>query len=169
MKLSEEMQAALNKQIALELDASQFYLAAAGWCEISGYEGGAAYLYAQSDEERAHMLKVIKFMNGLGIRATIPAASQPKVDPTSLEDVLTMSLAQEQQVTASVNESFSLANKTSEYVVLDILEWFIAEQTHEETKFEALLQKFETIGRDNLAVTEIDKILAASAGADEQS
>ncbi|MYD58599.1 MAG: ferritin, partial [Cenarchaeum sp. SB0678_bin_8] len=33
MKLSEEMTTALNDQIALEMTASQFYLAAAGWCE----------------------------------------------------------------------------------------------------------------------------------------
>ena len=164
MKLSDEMTTALNDHVALELAASQFYLSAAGWCEVSGYDGGAAYLYAQSEEERAHMLKIIKFMNSLGIRAIIPAVSQPNVNPESLENLLSMSLANEQSVTASINSTLSLAYKLPEYSVIDLLEWFATEQVHEETKFEAILQKFDTIGRDGLAVAEIDKILASSAG-----
>ena len=39
------------------------------------------------------------------------------------------------------------------------------EQVQEETKFETLLQKFDLIGRDKLAINEIDKILAADAAA----
>ncbi|MXZ93111.1 MAG: ferritin [Cenarchaeum sp. SB0661_bin_35] len=162
MKLSEEMTTALNDQIALEMTASQFYLSAAGWCEISGYDGGAAYFYAQADEEREHMLKIIKFMNNIGVRAITPAVSQPNVNPTSLEDVISMSLANEQAVTVAINDILSLAYKLSEYSVIEILEWFVAEQVHEESKFEAILQKFETIGRDGLAVAEIDRILATS-------
>lgn len=162
MKLSEEMTTALNDQITLELAASQFYLSAAGWCEISGYDGGAAYFYAQSDEERTHMVKIIKFMNSIGVRATIPATPQPNVNPEGLEGIISMSLANEQNVTAAINEMLSLAYKLSEYSVIEILEWFVAEQVHEESKFEAILQKFNTIGRDGLAVAEIDKILAAT-------
>ncbi|MXY61290.1 MAG: ferritin, partial [Cenarchaeum sp. SB0665_bin_23] len=139
MKLSEEMTTALNDQIALEMTASQFYLSAAGWCEISGYDGGAAYFYAQADEEREHMLKIIKFMNNIGVRAITPAVSQPNVNPTSLEDVISMSLANEQAVTVAINDILSLAYKLSEYSVIEILEWFVAEQVHEESKFEAIL------------------------------
>lgn len=166
MKLSEEMTTALNDQIALEMTASQFYLSAAGWCEISGYDGGAAYFYAQADEEREHMLKIIKFMNNIGVRAITPAVSQPNVNPTSLEDVISMSLANEQAVTVAINDILSLAYKLSEYSVIEILEWFVSEQVHEESKFEAILQKFETIGRDGLAVAEIDRILATSPTGD---
>jgi len=45
------------------------------------------------------------------------------------------------------------------------LEWFVNEQVQEETKFETLLQKFDLIGRDKLAINEIDKLLAAQATA----
>lgn len=166
MKLSEEMATALNNQITLEMAASQFYLASAGWCEVSGYDGGATYFYAQADEERTHMLKIIKFMNGIGVRAITPAVPQANVNPENLEDLISMSLANEQNVTAAINEALSLAHNLSEYSVIDMLEWFVVEQVHEESKFEAILQKFETIGRDGLAVTEIDKILGATVGAE---
>ena len=53
------MQKALNNQITLEASASNSYMAMASWCEVTGYEGGASFFYAQSDEERTHMLKFI--------------------------------------------------------------------------------------------------------------
>ena len=164
MRISKKMVQALNKQIKLEDNASQFYLAAASWAEGAGYEGAAAYYYAQSDEERAHMLKVVKFLNSLGISPTIPAVSEPAASHESLEDSLKASLKNEQAVTEAVHALLTLASKNSDYSVLELLEWFASEQAHEETKFEAILQKFDTIGRDGLAVAEIDRILASQAG-----
>lgn len=166
MKISEEMKQTLNNQISMEAAASQYYLATASWCEISGYDGGAAYFYAQSDEERMHMLKIVRFLNGLGVPSVIPAVAKPSVSPESLEDALKTSLANEQAVTAAIRNALVLAHKNTDYATLDILHWFANEQVQEETKFEALLQKFDTIGRDPLAVAEIDKMLAAQAGAE---
>lgn len=166
MKISEDMKQTLNNQISMEAAASQYYLATASWCEISGYDGGAAYFYAQSDEERMHMLKIVRFLNGLGVSSVIPAVAKPNVSPKSLEDALKTSLANEQAVTAAIKNALVLAHKNTDYATLDILHWFANEQVQEETKFEALLQKFDTIGRDPLAVAEIDKMLAAQAGAE---
>ena len=56
MKISDDLKQALDNQVRLEAAASNAYLAMASWSEIAGYEGAAAYFYAQSDEERTHML-----------------------------------------------------------------------------------------------------------------
>lgn len=164
MRISKKTTLALNEQIKLEADASQFYLAAASWAEASGYEGAAAYYYAQADEERTHMLKLVKFLNSISISPTIPAIAKPTASHTSLEDSLKMSLKKEQAVTEAIHALLILANKNADYAALDILEWFAAEQVHEESKFEAILQKFDIVGRDGLAIIEIDKILATQVG-----
>ncbi|NIT99526.1 MAG: ferritin, partial [Nitrosopumilaceae archaeon] len=39
------------------------------------------------------------------------------------------------------------------------LQWFVNEQIEEEKTFETILQKFDLIGRDKLALNEIDKYL----------
>ena len=39
------------------------------------------------------------------------------------------------------------------------IEWFVHEQIEEEDLFESMLQKFDVIGRDKLALHEIDKLL----------
>ena len=49
--LSKKIEKALNKQITVEAESSQVYLAMASWAETLGFEGVAQFMYAHSDEE----------------------------------------------------------------------------------------------------------------------
>jgi len=163
MKISKTMQNALNNQIALEANASSNYLAMASWCEITGYEGGASFFYAQTNEERTHMLKIVHYLNNLGVPAIIPAIKLPVSNFKSLENVLKTALNSEQKVTAAIHKMVEIAQKEKDHSTYAFLEWFVNEQVQEETKFETLLLKFELIGRDKLAINEIDKHLGSQA------
>ncbi len=163
MKISAKMKKALDGQIVLEASASNNYLAMASWCEVTGYAGSASYFYAQSDEERMHMLKIIRYLNNLGEIAAIPAVKAPVSSYKSLEDLIKIALKGEQSVTRAIHSMVEIAQKEKDHSSYVFLEWFVNEQVQEETKFETLLQKFDLIGRDKLAINEIDKILAAEA------
>jgi len=64
--LNKLIQDALNKQVQMEAESSQAYLAMATWADIQpGLQGVTNFFYQQSDEERQHMLKLIKFVNEL--------------------------------------------------------------------------------------------------------
>ncbi len=163
MKISPKMKKSLNDQIALEAAASNNYLAMASWCEVTGYQGSADYFYAQSDEERTHMLKVVHYLNDMGTTATISAIKAPTGSFKSLEGILKTALKNEQTVTAAIHKMVEITQKEKDHSTYAFLEWFVNEQVQEETKFETLLQKFDLIGRDKLAINEIDKILAAES------
>lgn len=163
MKISAVMKKQLNEQIELEANASGAYLAMASWAEVTGYDGAASYFYAQSDEERIHMLKIIKYMNIIGAGATIPKTSQQPNTFKSLEMIIKTALQNERTVTKAIHKMVKTAQKDGDHSTYDFLSWFVKEQVHEEAQFEALLQKFEIIGRDNIAVNEIDKIMASQA------
>ena len=167
MRLSPKMKKALNDQIALEGLASSSYLAMASWCEVTGYKGGAEYFYAQSDEERTHMLKIVHFLNDMGTAATIPALKAPTATYKSLEGLIKTALKNEQAVTKAIHKMVEITQKEKDHSTYAFLEWFVNEQVQEETKFETLLQKFDLIGRDKIAINEIDKILAAEATSPE--
>jgi ferritin len=64
--LSEKLEKVLNNQIQIEAESSQVYLSMASWAEGKGLEGIATFMYDQSDEERMHMLKLIKYVNERG-------------------------------------------------------------------------------------------------------
>ena len=69
--LTKSIAEALNKQIRIEAESSQIYLAMACWAEVQGLEGVSQFMYAQSNEEREHMLKLVKYVNERGDHAVI--------------------------------------------------------------------------------------------------
>lgn len=164
MKISQRMKKLLNDQITLEGFASNYYLSIASWAEITGYDGAANFFYLQADEERQHMLKIIHFLNGLGVDATIPAIKQPPKSFQSFESLFKIALKNEQAVTKAIHKMVEIAQKEKDHSSFDFLQWFVKEQVQEETKFEAILQKFNLIGRDKIAINEIDKSLASKYG-----
>lgn len=155
------MKKLLNDQITMEGYASSYYLSMASWAEITGYDGAAKYFYLQADEERQHMLKIIHFLNELGVGATVPSIKQPPQTFKSFESLFKTALKNEQAVTKAIHKMVEIAQKEKDHASFDFLQWFVKEQVQEETKFETILQKFNLIGRDKLAINEIDKSLAS--------
>ena len=74
------MQEALNNQVKLEAASSYAYLAMASWSDIQpGLNNVSEYFFKQSDEERIHMLKLMRFINERGGFAMVPTLGQPIV------------------------------------------------------------------------------------------
>ncbi len=163
MKISSKMTKALSDQIAMESFASNYYLSMASWCEVTGYEGAANFFYQHGDEERQHMLKVVHHLNGIGVQAVIPQVKQPPKTFNSLESICKTALGNEKAVTTSINKIVELAQKEKDHSTFVFLQWFVNEQIEEEKLFETILQKFVLIGRDKLAINEIDKALGGMA------
>ncbi len=163
MKISPNTKKAINDHIVLEANASSSYLAMASWCEITGYVGAASFFYAQSNEERTHMLKFIHYLNNIGGSATIPATKSPPNTFKSLESIIKISLNNEQIVTKAIHHIVEITQKEKDYSTHTFIDWFVNEQVEEEKKFETILQKFDLIGRDKIAINEIDKILGSLA------
>ncbi len=69
--LQKKIENALNKQIEVEGNSSQIYLAMASWADVNGLNGIAQFLFAHSEEERQHMLKLVGYVNERGGKAVI--------------------------------------------------------------------------------------------------
>ena len=139
---------ALNKQIKLEGDSSQLYLAMASWAEVKGLEGTANFLYSHADEERMHMLKLIKFINERGGKAFVPQIEEPKQDFSTLKDIFTAILKHECFVSESINEIVGLTLEQRDYATHNFLQWYVSEQIEEEKLARNILDKLEMIGSD---------------------
>ena len=75
------------------------------------------------------------------------------------KDYLDKGWLNEQKVTKSIDKIIDTAQNENDHRTSIFLEWFVHEQIEEEDLFESILQKFDVIGRDKLALHEIDKIL----------
>ena len=113
--MNQQIEAALNDQINKEASSSQYYLAMASWAETNGLSGTAFFMYAHADEERFHMLKLVKFVNERGGRAIIPAIAQPPSDFDSVQRMFELLLAHELTVTASINDVVDICLKENSF------------------------------------------------------
>ncbi len=78
--LPKKVEEILNLQIEKEDYSSQLYLSMASWAENKGFEGVSNWLYAQAEEERVHMLKLVKYVNERDGVAIIPGIKKPPTD-----------------------------------------------------------------------------------------
>ncbi|MBK8685215.1 MAG: ferritin [Chitinophagaceae bacterium] len=156
--LSQTMQEALNKQVMLEASSSQAYLAMASWAEIQpGMDNVAEYFYMQSEEERIHMLKLMRFINERGGYALVPALAQPIVTFKSLKNMFESFLQHEVEVSNSINELVDLTLKEKDYATHNFLQWYVSEQIEEEKSARILNDKLELIGEDKSGLYLFDR------------
>ena len=133
--LSKPIQEALNMQVQIEAESSQSYLAMASWAEIQpGLQGVTDFFYKQSDEERMHMLKLIRFINERGGFVVIPALAQPIITFKSLKSVFEEFLTHKLKVSDSINDLVHLSLTEKDYATHNFLQWYVNEQIEEEKK-----------------------------------
>lgn len=144
--LSESMESALNEQIKIEAESSQIYLAMASWAEIQGLEGVAEFLYAQSDEERQHMLKFFKYINERGGHSVVSELTKPATKFGSVKKMFETLLKHEIYVSKTINELVHIALQEKDYATHNFLQWYVAEQIEEEAQARTILDKINLIG-----------------------
>jgi len=146
--LSKTIEDALNKQIRIEAESSQVYLAMAVWAEVKGLEGISNFMYEHSDEEREHMLKLIKFVDERGGHAHISELDAPNVEFASFKDMFKKLLEHEIFVSQSINELVHISLQEKDYATHNFLQWYVAEQIEEEATARTILDKINMIGDD---------------------
>jgi ferritin len=156
--LSKVLQEALNKQVALEAASSQAYLAMASWADIQpGLQGVTEFFYQQSEEERVHMLKLIKYINERGGFAIVPPLEQPIVTFQSLKRVFEEFIRHEVVVSEAINDLVHMAFQEKDYATHNFLQWYVAEQVEEERVARELNEKMEMIGEDKSGLYLFDR------------
>ncbi|WP_317899095.1 ferritin [Aurantibacillus circumpalustris] len=161
--LSPQVSKALNKQIEVEGFSSQYYLAMASWAETQGLNGVSAFLYHHADEERMHMLKLIKFVNERGGHGVVPALKQPPVTYKSVKSVFEEILKHEMKVTSDINSLVDSTLKEKDYSTHNFLQWYVSEQIEEEALARQIVDKLKLIGDDKGGLYFFDRDLEAMA------
>ena len=146
--LSKNIESALNKQIRIEAESSQIYLAMACWAEVQGLEGVSQFMYAQSNEEREHMLKLVKYVNERGDHAVITDLVAPKTKYGTFKEMFEELYKHELYVSNSINELVHITLTEKDYATHNFLQWYVAEQIEEEAQAKMILDKINLIGED---------------------
>jgi len=155
--LNEEVEALINEQIKLEAESSAYYLAMASWCDAHGFDNSAAHFFAQSNEERDHMLKLYHYVLDMGGRAVSPAVAEVRQEYNSFQEVFEYALEKEIEVTRAINRLVARCHKAEDFSTVSFLDWFLKEQIEEEYIARRALELFEVIGTEGVGQYMIDR------------
>ena len=160
--MNKKVEEILNKQIELEASSSHHYLAMASWAESVGYGGAADFLYLHSDEERQHMLRLVKFVNERGGKVIIPSLTGGEISFNSLDEVFESLLKHEVEVTNSINEVVHVCLEQKDYTTHNFMQWYVAEQIEEEALAQNMIDKLNLINEDTGGMYLFDRDLEAA-------
>lgn len=161
--LSDTMISRLNEQIHFEFLSSNLYLQMSAWCDKRGYDGCAAFLAAQSEEELGHMRRLFKYVQETGSMPILKAMEAPPTEFESIGKLFKLVAEHEATITREINKLVSLATKEEDFSTLNFLQWYVAEQHEEEYLFQQILDKIEIIGEEGSGVFFIDQAIGRMA------
>ncbi|HYV91854.1 MAG TPA: ferritin [Chitinophagales bacterium] len=145
-RLSKNMQAALNTQMTKEATASQIYLSYAAWAASEGYDGVANFLFRHAEEERNHMMKILEYILERGARVTIEAIPAPSHKPTGMQNCFEKIFEHEVDNTKGIYALVKKSFEEEDWATWHFMQWFVKEQTEEETLALNLLDKIKVAG-----------------------
>jgi len=165
--LPEKVEKILNEQILKEDYSSQLYLAMASWAENEGFQGVSGWLYAQAEEERVHMLKLVRYVNEREGKAVIPGIETPPSEFGNIREMFDKVLEHEKYISASINGIVAVCIAENDYTTQNWIQWFVTEQIEEESSVIAIIDKLKLVGKNNLYMFDRDIMSMRDQGADE--
>ena len=149
-RLSPTLTAALNDQMTKEAHASQIYLSYAAWADNLGYGGIANFLFRHAQEERNHMMKILEYILKRGAEAKVVAIPAPPANPKNIQNCFEKVFEHEVDNTKAVYKLVKMSFTEEDWATWNFMQWFVKEQTEEETLALSLLDKIKIAGGKNI-------------------
>lgn len=158
----------INEQITHEFYASHLYLAMAAHFEQKNYDGFAQWFRLQSEEEKAHALKLFDFLVERGESIELGQIDKPPSEFGSPVDAFKAALAHEKKVTGLINTCYAAAVEAKDYPSQVMLQWFIEEQVEEEDVTGTAVDRLQMAGDNNAALMFLDNQYGERSTAGEE-
>ena len=159
MKMPDELAAAFNDQITMELASSVAYLQMAAHFESENLTGMASWMRMQAEEEKEHAHRFMDFVLDRGNAVRLGSIDAPESGFASTEAAFKTALDQEQAVTKSIHDIYRLASDKGDLASFPFLQEFISEQNEEEATVEGILERVRLAGGESSAILLLDSEL----------
>ena len=150
-RLSKTLAAALNAQMTKEAHASQIYLSYGAWADSNGFGGIANFLFRHAQEERNHMMKILEYILKRGATVKVTAIPAPPPDPQNIHNCFEKVFEHEVDNTKAIYKIVKMCLTEEDWATWNFMQWFVKEQTEEETLALDLLDKIKIAGGDKIS------------------
>jgi ferritin len=146
LKLSQNLNDALNQQILVELGNQNKYMQIQSYFEDLQLKKLAEYFKKQADGEHDHANLFMGYINDRnGGKVTVGEVDEPKKDFIDVSNVADFYVLTEQQTTDSIESLYDLALEEKSYIDLDFLQTMLKEQVEEEDSSQKLSLNLKTV------------------------
>jgi len=164
MRMPDDLEAAFNRQVTMELTSATAYLQIAAFFSDRNLVGMSAWMRAQASEERAHADRFFDFVLDRGNQVRIGDTPAPMAEFDGPEQAFEAALDQERAVTEAIHTLYRLASDLGDLASFPFLQAFIAEQNEEESAVQTILDRLRLASGDSGAIFLLDHELGARGG-----
>ena len=159
--IDKKLEEAFNDQINKELFSEYLYHAMKIYFQELNLQGFVNWFDVQVQEERAHAVGMINYLNDRGGKVELRAIEKPVFEGTTPLEVFEHVLRHEEYVTSRINALADVAEEVRDRAAMHLLDWYIKEQVEVEANVGGVLATLRLIGDDKKALLMLDKDLAA--------
>lgn len=159
--INEKLEEAFNDQINKELYSEYLYYAMKVYFQELNLQGFVNWFDVQVQEEHAHAMGMINYLNDRGGKVDLRAIETPIVEGSTPLEIFEHVLRHEEFVTLRINHLIDVAEEVRDRAAIGLLDWYIKEQVEEEANVGGVLATLRLIGEDKKALLMLDKDLAA--------
>ena len=157
--INSDLLEALYQHTSLEMVASAQYLAMSLWCLERELRGFSSFYKRESLSEQEHGFNFAKYIIIRGQSVVLDEVTKPTQDWKTVEELVTLSFQMEADVTTSVQQLYSLAERSNDTRTTVFLDPVIDEQIKSEDEIAYLLGKVKFANNDPSALFIIDNEL----------
>ena len=144
----------------MERRASAFYFANALWFGERELKGFSKFFHGESQSESTHAASFADYLVARGQTVQLEAIDAPRQSWNSFEEVMAASFLLEADVTASLQQLYSLAERSSDTRTTVFLDPIMEGQIASEHEFAHILGRVRFAGEQAAALLIIDTELA---------
>lgn len=159
--LQKKIEEALNDQINAELWSAYLYLSMSLHFEHEGRKGIANWYNIQFQEEQAHALALMEYVNARNGQVLLKPIEEVPTSWASPLAAFEATLEHEKKVTQKINNLYAMAEEAKDFATRQKLNTFVAEQVEEEVSVRQIIDDLTLVGEDGTGLYQIDKELGS--------
>ena len=157
--IQKKIEDALNEQINAEFWSAYLYLSMSLHFEHEGRKGMANWFRIQFQEEQAHALALIDYLNARDGKVELKPIAEVPTSWESPKAAFEATLEHEKTVTAKINNLYAMAEEAKDFATRQKLNTFVAEQVEEEESVRQIIDDLSLVGEDGTGLLQIDREL----------
>ncbi|MDO4576044.1 MAG: ferritin [Planctomycetia bacterium] len=161
MAISKKMEDAINAQINAEFYSAYLYLAMSCQAADMKLKGLANWFNIQYQEEVAHAMGFLNYLNERGGRVLLTTIDAPPTQWDSPVAMFENTCEHEAKVTAMINDLAALAFEQKDFAASQFLNWYVKEQVEEEATADEILGELRLAADNPSATLMLDRELGA--------